>query len=1018
MSDAGTSFAVLGPLEVRHAGRTVTPTRPTVRRLLGILLLTPGVAVPAHRLIERVWASDSGSPSMLHINISRLRGWLDQHTDRAARVIHSDAGYRIEVAAERVDVARFRAAIQASAGEPDPTASLPMLCDALRLWRGPVLGDDIELVRQDPTVRELERDRVRTACQLADLATRAGTPEVALPFLDDLADALPYDEPLQAKLLSLLARSGRRVEALRRYERIRVRLADELGVDPSPALRQVHLDLLTESAPEHPAEAGPAGADQVPDAAGPDPDRNPTVHREICQLPPDIADFTGRSDWVAVLRTALGPGVRTALAVAAISGRGGVGKTTLAVHVAHLLRPAYPDGQFYVDLAGGQGQPVAPAAVLARFLRALGVPDERMPEGLDERVELYRSLLAFRRALVVLDNARDEAQIEPLLPGGPTCAVLVTSRRRMAGLPGAHLVDLTELPADQALALLRRIVGPDRVDAEAAAAHEIVRLCGFLPLAVRVVGARLVARPHWRLGTMAQRLAEARTRLDELSYAQHDVRVSLTLSYRDLDPDARRLFRRLGLLDVPDLTAVVGAALLDAPVQRARELLDQLADRHLVDAVAPAGGDQPRYRMHDLVRLYAREQAEAEEPEPARDAALRRVFGCWLALAEAAHRGVSGGDFTVLHGDAERWEPIEHGAPSPMTDPLAWYDAERPNLVAMVRQAAASGHHEACWDLAVTLASLFGTRCHYDEWRDTHHRALRAVRAAGDRRGEAATLTGLAYLHMYLHRPDAAAEALDRAIELFTADSDWYGLALALTLAAWADAASGRCHRSLDRYERALEMVRRAGDTGTEVLLLRSVAEVYLDLDRPGDAEPMLRRAAGLLTANHTADTNPLVLCRLGELRMAQGRIAEAEGYFRRALALAGQLRSPYAEAHARHGLGMVGVAAGDVSAAQRHLREALGVTQRLVDRHLIQARILQGLGVLEMRRGCPEEALPYLIEAVLLARSLRAGLWEARLLASLADAQDAAGDAADAAETRDRAARLRAELLDPVAVP
>jgi hypothetical protein len=399
----------------------------------------------------------------------------------------------------------------------------------------------------------------------------------------------------------------------------------------------------------------------------------------------------------------------TAVTICAVAGQAGVGKTALAVHVAHRLCERFPDGQLFVDLRGIEACPLAPVDVLAELLRALGVHGSAIPEGLQERAKRYRTRLAEQRVLVVLDNAASEAQVRPLLPAGPTCAALVTSRARLAGLEAARTFVLDVLPSHQAVELLGKIVGQSRVAAEPEAARTIVGFCSGLPLAVRVAGAKLVRRPYWRLARLAERLADEHRRLDELIVGDLEVRASVQLSYDGLSPAERRLFSLLGLVDAPDFAAWTGAALLEVPQRVAEDLVDRLVDAQLLDVAGAPGGGQTRYRFHDLLRVYARERAWEEEPETARTAALERVLGVWLTLAQHAD--------ALLQPSGPQRPGAPDTAPSRLVaavvselvapDPLAWFSVERTALTAAVAQAYAMGLWPLVWTLAGTLTAFF-----------------------------------------------------------------------------------------------------------------------------------------------------------------------------------------------------------------------------------------------------------------------------------------------------------------------
>ncbi|MET9242417.1 BTAD domain-containing putative transcriptional regulator [Nonomuraea sp. NPDC003709] len=471
---------------------------------------------------------------------------------------------------------------------------------------------------------------------------------------------------------------------------------------------------------------------------GGEPDRAP-LEGGVCQLPADIADFVGRQGELAAAVEALCPGGdQTPLPLCVVSGQGGIGKSTLAVHAAHQVRPEFPDGQLYVNLRGGDARPVDPEEALGRFLRALGVAGTAIPAGLDQRAELYRSILAKGRYLVVLDDAADESQIQPLLPGTPECAVLVTARRRLTALPAARLIDLPVMPPGDSLELLRGLIGAERAAGAPADADLLVQWCGGLPLAVRIAGIRLAARPHWALAQLVTRLSDTRDRLSQLSHGSQTVRASLAVGYHRLTAPARRLFRLLSTLEAPDFAAWVAAALLDLPDAEAEDLLEELVDVRLLDARRDPSG-RTRFRFHDLTRVYARECAEADEREHERDAALRRALSAWLALTRQAHIRLCGGDHRLAHGRGPLGSPEAKAVDRHVRrDPLDWVDAERAGIVAAVRQSAALGVGPLCWELASTAMHLFETRGLYDEWHTTHEIALRCARATGDVRGQAA----------------------------------------------------------------------------------------------------------------------------------------------------------------------------------------------------------------------------------------------------------------------------------------
>jgi transcriptional regulator with XRE-family HTH domain len=475
------------------------------------------------------------------------------------------------------------------------------------------------------------------------------------------------------------------------------------------------------------------------------------------QLPPDIEDFTGRVGLLERLRVQLVDRTResTAVVITGAVGKPGVGKTALAVHAAHQLRPTFPDGQLYVNLRGAEAQALAPAGVLAQFLRALGVEGQGLPQDVDSRAGLYRSLLADRRVLVVLDNAANEAQVRPLLPASASNAVLVTSRARLAGLTLSEVIDLGVLQPGQAVELLGKIVGPGRVAAEPEAAAQIAALCGYLPLALRIVGARLAARPHWRVQRLADRLAAHHRRLDELTVGDLEVRASFALSYQGVGAVERRAFRLLGLLRVPDFAPWMLSALLDIPVADAEEIAERLADAQLLDAVGEDAAGQIRYRCHDLIRLFARERLAAEETPATRRAALERTLQTYFTRAHAAVR-------QLRLRPPELTDRSSPGIPRDPAGGLAesykWLAAEHAGLAVSLDQAWSEGLGQLGQALTRLLADFFEVHVYWDEWERTHQAALRAARLTGDRHAEASLLRGLGDLRRCQDRlPEAVA---------------------------------------------------------------------------------------------------------------------------------------------------------------------------------------------------------------------------------------------------------------------
>ncbi len=803
-----------------------------------------------------------------------------------------------------------------------------------------------------------------------------------------------------------------------------------------------------------PAGPGPAAEDGMY-AAGPGGGQAPAGRVAPAQLPADAADFTGRDGLVAELVQILGTPTGPAVPIAAISGRGGVGKTALAVHAAHRIRAGYPDGQLFVTLRGTTAAPLPPGEVLGRFLRALGVDSQAVPADLEEQADLYRSRLAGRRVLVVLDDAADERQVEPLLPGSAGCAVLVTSRTRLARLAGGHRLDVDALEFAPALELLRRAAGPDRVAAEPAAAAQIIDFCGGLPLAVRIAAAKLAAAPHRTVARLAGLLADERHRLDHLVAGDLDVRASFSVSYRQLAEREQLAFRRLGLLATPDVAGWAVAALLDTDLTEADRLVDALVTARLLDVVSP--GPAARYRLHDLLHLYAAELAEPD-PAPARQAALARAFAGWLALAEAADAGLPGDLRPALNDAAPRWSPAPTADPTRPTaaaagpaartatptahppratgptagpagratgstaapdwtaelvaSPADWFAAERPALVAAVGQAAAAGQHELAWNLATALRRYLAVHHHRADWQQTHDQALTATRAAGNRRGTATLLCGLGGVHIGDGRYADALDCFDTALDLFAGVADQPGMAYAL----WA---ASDVHRILDQLTASVECCRRAlaiftaaGDTRARAYAQLALAVTVAGQDRLTEAGATMAEALRAFADLPDRYGEALTCAQLGRVHRDQGNLDAAASCFERCLAISVELGDRLGEAAMLRDLAGVDVRRGRPAEALRLLTRGLGVSGQ-VGQRLAQAMILTDLADLHRDLGQLDEAAGALRRADQLYGELRLTRRRIRVLIALGDVAARGGDPATARLAWDNALILVGDEAD-----
>ncbi|MBA8955434.1 BTAD domain-containing putative transcriptional regulator [Actinomadura namibiensis] len=992
------SFRVLGRLSVGVDGTEVPlPRSPVLQGLLGVLVLAEGEALRIDRLTRLVWGdrAEVTSRESVHVAVSRLRKWLERLGDDTLSIDYDD-GYRLRFPVTAFDLHRFRELVARADRLRDPHQRGDALVAALELCRGPVLAGLERLNRAEILVRSVEDDIRQAGLDLAATALDTDGHDAAIAPVAKLADEHPFDEPLHAALMELLAASGRPAQALDVHRRLRDRLRRELDVEPSDQVQQTRLRVLAWDRPAAAAEPGARPPTPVP-----------------AELPPDIPDFVGRAEEAALLVDVLvrpsGGRVRT-VPVAAVAGMGGVGKTALAVHVAHLLAGAFPDGQLYVDLHGDGGAPTHPADVLDRFLYSLGISGTGLPATLDERTALFRSRVADRRVLIVLDNAADEAQVRPLLPGTPNAAVLITSRNRLTGLEGAVPLDLRVFTHEQSVDLLALVVGEERVAAEPDVAAEIARLCGYVPLAVRIAAGRLVGRPYWALSHLAEMLRDEKSRLDELALGDLAVRTSFGMSYRQLPAETRRAFRMTGLLDAPDFALWTVAALLDVPPPEARPHLETLIDAQLVAMAGVDATGELRYRMHDLVRLYARELA-AEDTRRQRTAALARALGAWLWLAERAADRVPGPAYAAMHGGAARWPPPPRVAARLLRDPMAWFAAELPALVASVYQACDLRLDELAWDLAASLEKYCDIRGIYDDWRHMHERALRFCRAARNARGEAVLTRGLLEVNTWASQEkDGPAmvrmrESAERLLQMFTKLGDPRGRADALILITWGLVAQGAEEEALATARRALRVAESAGYPGGQARAHHLMAVAYGER-RADLALPCLERALAIADQLGNPRLRATIVQFLGAAHALTGDIATGERMLTESIAMARDMDDRYLETFSLVYLAKLFAATGD-GRARETAELALSHSHAGNFRHHL-ADALAVLGELHLAAGEIPAAVARLERSVEVWRGRGWVPFLVRTLRTLADARAAAGD-----EEAAREARAEADALE-----
>jgi DNA-binding SARP family transcriptional activator/tetratricopeptide (TPR) repeat protein len=991
-------FKMLGPLEAFHDGKQTRIGGPRQQIALAMLLLETGKVIPLSRLIDAMWGGEppATARAQVQICISNLRRTTTAGGGPDLIDTHGH-GYLIRPEDITLDLREFEAAVAAgrrSLAAGNPAEAATAFRGALSLWRGAALCDiTSSLVQNSVThINEL-RLTVLESCLQAELAT--GRSEDVAGELVRLTSEYPLRERLRALQMTALYRAGRRAEALEVYRSTHATLTGELGIEPGSALQDLHQAILNgDELPDSPGLITVAAA-RPPRAAAPR------------LLPADIPDFTGRArigDAIVKTLTAAASGDAPAYAVpvCVLFGQGGAGKTTLAVHIAHRLAGQFPDGQLFAQLRAGD-HPASPCEVLGRFLRALGVDGSALPDGTEERAEMYRDLLSRKKVLITLDDAMSHEQISPLLPGSSTCSVLVISRKRLAGLPAAHRYEVGACSRRTALELLTRIVGAARIEAEREAAETLCQLCGYLPLALRVVAARLAARPRWTVAALVERLADESRRLDELSYGEMGVRVSITISYDSLSPDAQRLLRLLALSEAPDFEAWVGAPLLQADTLRAAELVEELAESYLIDAKQGPAAEPVRYRFHDITRPFARERLVSTESPRERYAALERLLGALLYLTDEARRREYSGDYLISASEASRWQLPGRLTDQLLADPLTWYERERLSIIIGVRQAAACGLTEHSWDLAQRAVTLFETCSYFRDWRETHEVALEAACRAGDLRGEAAMRYSLGSLYMFEQRNSLAAEQFAQARQIYACLDDEYGAALVLRNTAILDRRSGSLEQALTHSQAALQVFRASGDHVGQAHVLHNLAQVWLDYGADDTAGELLDEAAAICRQTGNRRVYAQVQRQLGDLRLRRGDLDRAAEAYRSVLRIVRESHDRVGQSYALIGMGRVDIARSRPDSAEQLLAAALEAARETGD-SVVESTAALALAEAELAAGRLGAAAGYAGRALRLCERAGSALLHAQVLTVSGRIHQAAGECSQAAQAWDRA--------------
>ncbi|QUQ70736.1 AfsR/SARP family transcriptional regulator [Kutzneria sp. CA-103260] len=823
-------FTLLGPVRVWRGERELTLGPPQRKAILATLLLRADQVVTASELVDAVWGDTA--PASVHgvvqTHVSMLRSVLEPERPRRgqASVLRSVGnGYSLAVGAAGYDLREFEKTLEQARQhreEGNARDAVEWYAKALAMWQGEPLsaipgpGAVIERARLGEILLGVQEERL-------ELMVALGRHTAAVTELAALTSAYPVRERLRALHMKALSRSGRRADALQVYTDTRRVMVDELGIEPGSELRDLHHRLLAVDEP-------PPAPQAQPTAPPPpvQPSRRPIVPFmdeplpapvSPAQLPADVADFTGRTALVKRLTAMLTPRThRTAPPRALVAGIGGVGKTALAVHAAHQVRQHYPDGQLYVDLRGAGPDAADPLNVLSAFLRAFGVSPNSTPADLDERAAMYRSVLASRRVLVVLDDAADAAQIQPLLPGSATCAVLVTSRRRLPEMQWDEQAELEGMSREEALTLFTRTIGAERSGKEPEAVAEVVDACGRLPLALRITAAKLVDRPQWTVRSLADKLARERGRLSELRVGSLEVEATFHLGYGQLDAASARTFRLMSLPDGPGLSLPAAAALVGEPEPSAEPVVEHLVDLNMVASPAPE-----RYAYHDLLRLFARQRAAQSDSKQDRIDAMVRLGDHYLGTA-----AVAGWLIQAPSWSRERfWQrPYLGGVDLPdLKSAFAWFDDQQPALLASARQFLTDPDLPSDYvvDLITFLELFLANGTHFGEIGQIGELAVRDAERTGDARVEAWGRRKVGEAHLRRFEYPAAQDQLTRSIAAAEKAGDTGALATAMDLLGSVEFRMGNPEQSLAHLEQALAVAHDAGDVVREAYVLGTI---------------------------------------------------------------------------------------------------------------------------------------------------------------------------------------------------
>ena len=942
------NFLILGPLEIRASERPVRIGGLRQRKLLAVLLLSDGHTLAVEQLIDDLWDSPPASVrQQVHNAVGGLRRTLAMVSDDF-RIARTSVGYKLDIPDKSVDLHRFRDSIgqaEAAVAGDELASAAQHFRSALAMWRGePLAGLSSSMITTAAV--GLQEERLTAIESLMSLQLRIGESSSIIGELHTLVAANPFRETLRGQLMTALYRSGRQADALTTYDQGRRLLAEELGVDPGPNLRTLHTAILKGTVDAADSNPGRTPSTEIAGRRGVSTSPNvptspvPPGPEARCFLPNDIGDFSGRSAELDQLLAQVELQTSSALVISAIDGMGGVGKTTLAVRIAHQLAANYPDGQYFIDLHGFTNgvNPVAATQALESLLQDCGVPAEIIPPSVEGRVAQWRQYTAGKRALVVLDNATNSAHVRSLIPGTSGILVIITSRRKLAVLEGTAPLSLDVFPLEDSIALFTQIVGKKRIAGETAAVATAVELCGHLPLAIRICAARLRERTSWTVANLIERLQDQTRRSRLLAVGDINVMAALKVSYRYLEPQLQRLFRLLSLHPGTDFDAYVAAALAGVSPGDAEVMLESLLDDNLLrQDVAD------RYYFHDLIRDCARALCDENETQDDQRAALELLFAYYLHSARIWCGHLIGG---IYKGDIQLNRVPQHvKTGNSDQDLINNLRLEHANITSIVRFAAGEQWGTYAWQLACVAEPYFRLRNYDGNSRQIFELALDAARADRDPVGEAACLRSLITVCRESGSMDEARQYLDQAIlhgRQYPGSGNEPANLLDLGILHFKDE---NLTDAFTVFKAAYEMLPDAPASHMKAAIVNNLGVVSRDLGHFVESLQYFQMALKMkeLRGEAPHDT-ALTLWNIGVVLCLQEDYGEATGLFGRALDISVEGKFPHGESLALLGLSCVSRLEGDLVGSLERGRRALKLARKWALRK-VECEALETLG-------------------------------------------------------------------------